>query len=143
MRRRLRLVSSFCREDWIERHAAADYAHEGAGGTDRESVPCGIHTRGDCAGVRYVEVADGMLCLDRAGRFRAIMCTLVAASREVLPGRQDLLELLPGRQDLLELLPGSTIAAMSVLLGCLDSPPPGSPRWFNGFCATLLWNPLA
>jgi hypothetical protein len=47
---------------------------------------------------------DGQLA--RQAAFHGGHAHTVAASREVLPGRQDLLKLLPGRQDLLKLLPG-------------------------------------
>ena len=50
--------------------------------------------------------------LQNAGPDYRLTCTQVAASREVLPGRQDLLEPLPGRQDLLK----SAISAWPVPL---------------------------
>lgn len=41
---------------------------------------------------------------DKAGRFWRILCTQVAAGREVLPGRQDLQSLLSSRHDRLRVL---------------------------------------
>ncbi len=54
----------------------------------------------------FAEGEPARRALDNTGLPDGTECTQVAASREVLPGRQDLQEPLPGRQDLQEPLPG-------------------------------------